>query len=532
MAASHGGGTITGDLPRSIGSVPRRYAAERPTAPAVICREIVTTWAELDERSSRCAAGLLAAGLTDESRVAFLGRGGSHFFELLYGAAKAGVVLTSINWRLATPEVAFVLEDSGAELIFAESEYLGLVNTATAPIIEVPETGIGTWRDAHDARDPLRDQTDDGDVLQLYTSGTTGTPKGALISHRYLLGNIELMHASGAAWCTWSPHEAALITYPLSHIGGINFSFMVGSQGSPVVVLPDFDPAAVIDAVSRYNIVALPVVAPMLEAILTHPAATRDRLRSVRTVIYGAAPMPPELVRRAQDLLGCDFVHVYGMTECTIITTLPPKDHFPIGTSRALSVGRPVAHVELQIRDPEGRPLGPGEVGEVVVRSPVIMSGYWRRPEATAASFSADGWFRTGDAGELDDAGYLFLRDRIDDTFISGGENIYPAEIERVLTQHPTVHEAAVVGVPDERWGSVPAACLVVSEPEAFDPEVLRRHAEDHLARFKVPRRFVLVDDLPRNAGGKVLRRIIREQLVANANMDSHSVTRVRKADV
>jgi long-chain acyl-CoA synthetase len=247
----------------------------------------------------------------------------------------------------------------------------------------------------------------------------------------------------------------------------------------------------------------------MLQAVLATPDAASTDFSYVRHIVYGAASMPPALLRAAIDTIGCGFVQTYGLTESTIVTVLDAVDHGDPDAACMLSVGRPMAEVELKIVDSHGQELSVGETGEIIVRSPVLMSGYFNQPEATAAAL-VDGWLHTGDAGALDDEGYVYLKDRIKDMIVSGGENIYPAEVENVLFEHPSVREVAVVGVPDERWGEVPKAYIVLAPEAELDADALLLHARERIAAYKLPKHFEAIAALPRTASGKVMRRELR----------------------
>jgi long-chain acyl-CoA synthetase len=273
----------------------------------------------------------------------------------------------------------------------------------------------------------------------------------------------------------------------------------------------DFDPHAILHLLGHHRIPALPMVPAMLQAVLATPGAAEADFTSVRHVVYGAAPMPPTLLERAIDVMGCGFVQTYGMTESTIVTVLDAGDHQLPPVPQMLSVGRPLQEVDLKIVDSEGATVASGEVGEIVVRTPVLMKGYWNQPDATAEVLQ-DGWFRTGDAACLDEGGYVYLKDRVKDTIISGGENIYPAEVENALYEHAAVKEVAVVGVPDERWGEVPKAFVVLEDGAELDEDALTAHVAQRIARYKLPKHFAAVSALPRTASGKVLRRELRDR--------------------
>jgi acyl-CoA synthetase (AMP-forming)/AMP-acid ligase II len=367
-----------------------------------------------------------------------------------------------------------------------------------------------TWLSTKATTDPQLDSIASADAIQLYTSGTTGRPKGALISHAYLFENFRLMPAIRSQYWKWEPTDSAIVTAPLFHIGGINWAFIGAVQGCSLIVMRDFDPKLMMDLTNAYSVPALPLVTPMLQIFLNTPGVEEVDFSNVKHVVYGSSPIPPTLLQRAIDVMGCGFVQVYGATESTIVTVLEADDHRLPPLPQMLSVGKPLAEVELAVVDSNDVPVPTGEIGEIVIKSPVLFSGYWHLPDATAEAFRG-GWFHTGDAGYLDEAGYVYLKDRVKDTIISGGENVYPAEVENALYEHPDVKEVAVVGVPDDRWGEVPKAFVVLAQGASFQPDDLRAFAAEKLAKFKVPRHFAAVQALPRNAAGKVLRRELRE---------------------
>jgi len=509
-------------MQRTLPSIPREHASARPDAPAVVYADAVTTWAQLHAESSRVANALIACGLGPGARVAVLSKSNATFFPILYGTAKAGAVLVAVNWRLAGPEIEYILADARAEVVFASDEFAQVLAgmrqrlPQLRRIVVLESDGSAPdsyerWCDTASDEDPQRDNDSADDVLQLYTSGTTGRPKGALISHDYFFENARLVAELPSRFTRAEPEEATLLTFPLFHIGGINWAFMGQLQGCASIVMRDFDPAAILAILGRWRVPALPMVPAMLQAFLATPGAESTDFSAVRFVVYGAAPMPGALLERAMDVIGCDFVQSYGMTESTIVTVLDAADHQLPPTPRMQSVGRPLPGVDVKIVDAPGRTPGPDDVGQIAIRTPVLMRGYWNLPDETAAS-TRDGWFLTGDAGSIDTEGYLYLKDRVKDTIISGGENIYPAEVENALYDHPSVDDVAVVGVADDRWGEVPKAFVVLCDGARLEPEALTAHAAERIARYKLPKHFEAIEALPRTASGKVLRRELRER--------------------
>lgn len=512
-------------MPGTIPTVVRENARRSPDSAATISGAHTSTWHELDIASNRVANGLLDLGIRPGSRVAIVGKNSGQWFEILFGVTKVGAVLVPVNWRLAAPEIRYLLEDSGSSVVFVDAEFGDTVQSIqdSSPTIKTviglrPDSGddfYTNWLSTKAATDPQLDGDSTSDAIQLYTSGTTGRPKGALISHAYLFENFRLMATVRSQFWKWEPTDSAIVTAPLFHIGGINWAFIGAVQGCSLIVMRDFDPSLMMELTNAHSVPALPLVTPMLQIFLNTPGVDDVDFSNVKHVVYGSSPIPPTLLQRAIDVMGCDFVQMYGATESTIITVLDAEDHRLPPVPQMLSVGKPLTEVELAVVDWDDVPVPVGEIGQIVIKSPVILSGYWHLPDATAEAFRG-GWFHTGDAGCLDEAGYVYLKDRVKDTIISGGENVYPAEVENALYEHPTVKEVAVVGVPDDRWGEVPKAFVVLAEGAAFNPEELRVFAADRLAKFKVPKHYAAVDALPRNAAGKVLRRELREPAKAN----------------
>ena len=513
-------------MPRTIPTVVRENAERFADYAATIDGPRTTSWRELDLASNRVANGLLDLGIGSGSRVAFVGKNSGQWFEVLFGATKVGAVLVPVNWRLAGPEIEYLLNDSESTVVFVDAEFIDTIDsirlrgalpkvgTIIAMQPDADDDPYANWLATKADGDPQLDSNANAAAVQLYTSGTTGRPKGALISHAYLFENFRLMPTVRSQFWKWEPTDSAIVTAPLFHIGGINWAFIGAVQGCSLIVMRDFDPKLMMELTNAHSVPALPLVTPMLQIFLNTPGVEDVDFSNVKHVVYGSAPIPPTLLQRAIDVMGCDFVQMYGATESTIITVLDADDHQLPAVPQMQSVGKPLAEVELAVVDRDDVAVPTGEIGEIVIKSPVILSGYWHLPDATAEAFRG-GWFHTGDAGCLDEAGYVYLKDRVKDTIISGGENVYPAEVENALYEHPSVKEVAVVGVPDDRWGEVPKAYVVIEDGTDFNPNDLRAFATERLAKFKVPRDFAAVESLPRNAAGKVLRRELREPVEA-----------------
>jgi acyl-CoA synthetase (AMP-forming)/AMP-acid ligase II len=362
------------------------------------------------------------------------------------------------------------------------------------------------WRDAQPAEDPGLHLEWNEPALQLYTSGTTGRPKGAVLTHRNLFGLRVDMGSRQPEWYRWSSDDVSLIAMPVAHISGTGWGIWTLQHGATGVITREFDPHAVFDLMIEHRIGKAILVPTALQIAVCHPRAREVDFSFLRYLYYGGAPIPSALLRQCMEVFGCGFVQLYGMTEAAgTIVALGPEDHDKETGARFDSVGKPLAGVELKIL----------KTGEIATRSAATMLGYYRLPEATAETIDDEGWLRTGDAGFIDSEGYLHLRDRIKDVIISGGENIYPAEVENAIGGHPQIAEVAVIGVPDEKWGESVLAVVVTKTPDPLPAESVIAWARARIASFKAPKRIEFVNALPRNASGKILRRELRERFRA-----------------
>jgi acyl-CoA synthetase (AMP-forming)/AMP-acid ligase II len=499
-----------------VADVVRVHAAERPATVAVRHGERELTYALLDERSNRLAQALRAAGAGAGSRIAYLDRSAPEIVELLFAASKIGAVAVPLNWRLAVPELRAVLEDARAPLVIVGPEYEETVADVVAPLPNPPEVvrvagEYEGWLAGHDAVDP-GGRGDAGDVvLQLYTSGTTGVPKGVLTTHRNLAACAET-----SPYWRFDSETVSATPLPMFHIGGIGWAFLGLWNGATTILVREFVPEAVLDLLERERVTNGIFVPTMLRMLTAVPGADRRDYSALRSIAYGASPITTPVLTAALRTFRCSLYGVYGLTETTGgVVQLDPEDHDPGGPREHLlrSAGRPLPWVELRIADTDtGLELPAREVGEVWLRAPNVTPGYFERPEESAAALTPDGWLRTGDGGYVDEDGYLFLTDRIKDMIVSGGENIYPVEVEEALAHHPDVLEVAVIGVPDERWVEAVTA-LVVRRPGAdATAEELIAFARERLAGYKLPRSIAFVDELPRTPSGKVLKRELRER--------------------
>jgi long-chain acyl-CoA synthetase len=472
---------------------------------------------DLDEASSRTAHALRAAGVDASHRVAYLDKNRPEYFDVLFGAAKVGAVCVAVNWRLASREVTHVLSDAGARVLVVGAELVDLVeqiepDLAGTTIICLDHhprwPRFATWIAAHDALDPGFEPTQDTVALQLYTSGTTGLPKGAMLTNRNL---FAMARAAGPEW-GFHPQMVSLGVSPLFHIAGSGWNLMVLAYGGHVVLHREVDPEAILRDITAQGVTHGIFVPAILQMLLARRGAREADASTLETVVYGASPISDDVLLALFDAFDCDFVQGYGLTETSgAVTVLPAEDHDRSRPELLRSCGRPLPGVELRIVDPDtGQDCPDGAVGEVLIRSEQVMAGYWNQPGATAEAITEDGWFHSGDAGYLRE-GRLYLHDRIKDMIVSGAENVYPAEVENVLMRHPAVADAAVISVPDERWGETVKAIVVLVEGAEASEEELIAHTRADLAHYKCPRSVDVVDALPRNPAGKVLKRELRE---------------------
>jgi len=474
------------------------------------------TYAEMNERSNRAAQALLSLGLQPGDRVVWLARNLSTFWDALFGAAKTGIVMAPVNWRLAPAEVVQIMNDASPALFVGEKQFidaLANVDGYNPPQTFELEGGAESFDaliDAADAVEPDYAPQAEDVVVQLYTSGTTGLPKGVLLSNRCYYEVGEAGNAANVV-VPQTDDEVILHALPHFHIAGVNFGLMGVSRAMPIVQHRQFDPAAIVREAQGDRPLNAFLVPAMVMMILEAAKVAGVGLDKFTAASYGAAPMPEPLLDAAMRAMpNATFTQFYGMTETTGGVAVLQHDDHASGKAQRVSAGKPLPGCDIRICDPEsGNDTPQGDLGEVVVKSGFVMNGYWERPEETAKVIR-DGWYWTGDAGRLDENGFLYVVDRIKDMIISGGENIYPAEIENVLAAHPDIIESAVIGIPDERWGEAVKAVVVKRPDSSLETDDVTQFLDGRIASFKMPKEVEFAPFLPRNASGKILKTALR----------------------
>ncbi|MET1254640.1 long-chain-fatty-acid--CoA ligase [Aliikangiella maris] len=521
------------------------HAERTPEKLALVSKDGEVTYQQLNELSGRAANALLAEGIPSGSRVAYLGKESQAYFELIFACAKTKNVIVPINWRLTSDEVKHILSDSESVILVvdhdltaiidpikSELKHLNKILLADSPhslsqnsptqsqnntdLVETTKDyTYQNWRDsASDTHIEIKVKGKDA-VAQLYTSGTTGLPKGVVLPHQSYFKVRDALQSESLHWIDWQEGDNSLIGIPGFHVGGLWWSAQGFNAGITNISIPVFSSQLAIKLIKDYPITTMCVVPAMIQMILSEKNIQSSDFHSLRKVVYGGSPIGETLLSRGIEIMDCDFAQIYGLTETgNTAVCLPPEAH-QIGSELLKAAGRPYPGFALKIIDSNNNILTTGEVGEVCIKTPSHMLEYWKNPKATFETL-VDGWIHTGDAGYLNAAGYLFICDRIKDTIIVAGENVYPAEIENALGKCDGVVESAVIGIPDERWGEAILAFIVFDESAEQSIRQVCLALQNKLASFKIPTQFKIVDKIPRNASGKILRRILRDEFWKN----------------
>jgi acyl-CoA synthetase (AMP-forming)/AMP-acid ligase II len=496
-------------------SVLEHHARRTPEKPIARFGEETVTYEEMVAWVAELAGGLQARGVTVGDVVALLSYNSIEFLATIFAANHVGAIAMPINWRLAPPELRFILEHSQARVLVCDGALLDLANAATNDLpglvrVCVGPDGIEGWERFADLRaEPVARMAVEGDDIHrlMYTSGTTGRPKGVMITH----ANLAWKNFAHVTEFGFTSDAVGLACGPLYHVGALDLvTTTMIAVGATTIIHRVFDAQQVVDEIERSRVTCVWTAPAMVRAILEVPGVEERDLSSVRLIIAGGEKMPIPFIERLRSTFpSAWFADAYGLTETVSGDTFLDREHT---VSKLGSVGRQCQYLELDIWDDEGASLPAGERGEVVLRGPKVFKGYWRDPDATSKAFKG-GWFHTGDIGVRDDDGYLYIVDRLKDMIVSGGENIASSEVERVLYEHASVVEVAVVGRPDDRWGEVPVAFVVLRDDTTATSDELIEHCRSQLAKYKVPKDVLFVDALPRNPSGKVLKRELRSEM-------------------
>ncbi len=493
------------------------WAAATPDAAAITFGDTTYTWAQWRERVLCTIGALCNDGVQAGDRVAFYDKNHLACVELNLAAAAIGAANVVVNFRLAPDEVAYILRDCGARTVFVGAEFVPVLDQVRDTLPDLAEVvvvggaadGYEAWCAAAEPVEPRHDVAPDDTALILYSSGTTGFPKGVMLTHR----SFDAHTSANTADFSFGPDSVNLVAMPLFHVGGSSYILIGIRAGVPTVLLREADAPSLFGALQRGVTHAFLVPAVIAGILQAGPEAARA-FSSMTHIGYGASPMPLPVLRAALAAWpATGLIQVYGMTECAgVVTNLKPEAHRDAAhPERLASAGTPLEGVELRIVDPVTfEDVTPGETGEIWVRTEQRMSGYFGNPAATAQAVTEDGWVRSGDLGRADDGGFVFIVDRLKDMIITGGENVYSPEVERVIAEFPDVAEVAVVGVPDERWGEAVMAFVAPYPDATVDVDKLQAYCRENLAHFKCPRTIEVLPLLPRNGTGKILKRDLR----------------------
>lgn len=495
-----------------------RRAELNPERTALIFEGAEFTYEEFAQGVRKIANTLKKQGVCMGDRVAFLGFNQPAFLETLYAATTLGAIFVPLNFRLTAEELAFIINDAGVNSIVCDKELQALIEPVRSNLCcqnyYTVDADIQGWSNLQSASADESDTISavevgcDDTCMIMYTSGTTGLPKGAMLTH----GNIMWNNISSSLAFGGTREDIALTVAPLFHIGGLNVLTLHNfTMGGKLILVRNFEPGLVLELLEKYQVTHMFGAPAMFLFMSQHPDFEKTDLSHIESFVVGAAP-PPESLLLTYENRGIQFCQGYGLTETSPFGTFLTPEW---AMSKLGSAGQPGIYSEMKIVDTDNRTLPTGEKGEICLKGPNVMKGYWNRPEATAEAIDTEGWFHSGDIGYLDEDGFLFICDRLKDMVISGGENVYPAEVESALYKHDSIAEVAVIGLPDEKWGEAVTAVAALHEGQSLSIEELREFADPLLARYKLPLRLHIVDALPRNPAGKVLKFKIKEELLS-----------------
>jgi acyl-CoA synthetase (AMP-forming)/AMP-acid ligase II len=498
------------------------YARNFPNNACLTQDGKTTTYAEVDRLANQLANGLLALGVEKGQRVCILGENSLEHLLLFMANSKIGAVSVSLNYRLAPAELAFIINDAGGRaLLMLDANFEQMLDKLRP---ELPEAfqlitrGLpdslewDSWLEKQASSAPEVDVLPTDPFFQLYTSGTTGNPKGVVSTHANFVAecamNTTLMP------CRPNVGQADIVCAPMFHVGGAGSVLVSTYSGAEIILHKTFDPVKVVDDIEKYPVNSLFMVPAMIMAVLALPDIEERDFSNLQQIYYGASPISESILRRAMDVFNADFVQMYGMTETTgTVVNLTAADHLKALAGQPellLSCGRPSVGVQAKIMDTDGNEVARNEVGEIWIKSETNMQSYYNLPDETAKNLT-DGWVHTGDAGSVDKEGYIYLKDRIKDMVVSGGENIYPVEVENAIAHHPSVADVAVIGVPDEKYGEALLAFLVLKADTELALDELIEFCRERIAGYKIPRQMQIIAEMPRNPSGKILKKDLRK---------------------
>ena len=503
----------------NVGDWIRQWSAIKPHAIAIVSNDVPCTYRELDRRINKLSHALLGLGVRKGDRVAVLLHNCQQFMEIFFSLSKLGAIMVPLNWRLAVPEMEFILRDSASKVMIFEGEFAGNVDVLRRQVgLEScihcsphgAEDPAPPWAYAYESLlAPMSDHVPEpaeaaGDAdphIIMYTSGTTGVPKGAVLSHRKTFFNV----LNSDMFFDLSTKDRMIITRPMFHSGGLIVeSAPVLYKGGTIIVKRRFRPTEILETAQKYRVTILELPATVYQFILNECSIEQYDLSSVRCCFTGGERVPVHLLTSLAEK-GLVVSQIYGLTEASTLFWLPTEE----AREKMGSVGHPIFHGRVRIVDEQGNPVKPGESGEIVVKGPIVMSGYWQRQDLTDEAIR-DGWLYTGDIARMDEGGFVYIMDRKKDMYISGGENVYPAEIEKLLLSHPVVADAAVVGVADEKWGEVGKAVVVLKKGGQATADEILAFLKDKLARYKMPKYIEFAEALPKTASEKIRKYLLK----------------------
>jgi acyl-CoA synthetase (AMP-forming)/AMP-acid ligase II len=506
-----------------------RAVQQQPDEVMTICGARRRTFREVAGRVARLAGALRGLGVGDGDRVAMLALNSDRYNEYLLAVPWANAVLNPVNFRWSVAEIAYSLRDSASRVLLVDDMFAPMLPALREAVPElatvigagdgpVPDGALG-YEDLIAAAEPVEDRCRGGDELAglFYTGGTTGFPKGVMLSHANL--GISWLGSAASGYMA-RPGSRTLHAAPMFHLADLTVWGITLLVGGSHVILPAFDPAAVLSAIETEQVTDALLVPTMIQLVVDHPGIGRYNLSSLRAVLYGASPIPQPVLERAMKAFpGASFTQAYGMTELApVATLLSPADH---EAGRLRAAGRAAPHAEVRVVDPDDAEVPAGVVGEIIVRGGHVMQGYWNSPDETAHALRG-GWMHTGDGGYLDEQGYLYVVDRLKDMIVSGGENVYSAEVENAVARHPAVAQCAVIGVPDPDWGERVHAVVVLHPGATLTAAELREHAKTLIAGYKAPRSMEITGALPLSGAGKVLKRELRQKYWGGSERQVH----------